>query len=170
MGISRETQGAGYLAGPAIVVLGGRVRVGHGGDLRGALGRRVATAARMALESDAIVVASGGCVWSGLVEADAMAAALERAGVPAARIVRERCSLSTRDNARYAARVLTRRGIGDATIVTSAWHLPRALALFRREGVRVEGRAAEGEPHVRWTRRLWRWGRERIAMRLDGLA
>ena len=168
MGISGE--GAGDKCA-ALVVLGGRVRRGADGRLVGALGRRVATAARVAVARDAaVVVATGGCVWDGLVEADAMAEALVRAGVPAARIVRERCSLSTRDNARYAARVLHRHGIGDATIVTCGWHLPRAVALFRREGIRVEGIAADGEPDVVWAKRALRWGRERLAMRFDGVA
>ncbi len=155
----------------ALVVLGGRIRRDHGGALVGAVGRRVATAAKVAIARDvAIVVATGGCVWDGRVEADAMAEGLERAGVPAARIVRERCALTTRDNARYAARVLSRHGIDDSLIVTCAWHLPRAVALFRREGIRVEGIAADGEPTVGVARRVWRWGRERVSMRLDGVA
>lgn len=154
----------------AVVVLGGRVRADASGlGLAGALGRRVAKAAEIALACDAIVVASGGCVWDGRVEADAMAAALVRAGVPASRVVRERCSLSTRDNARYAARVLFRRGIDEATVVTCAWHLPRALRLFVREGVRAEG-AAAADPDAGWARAAWRWGRERVAMRVDGVA
>lgn len=164
--------GAGVGDGPAcVIVLGGRARRDRHGILAGALGRRVATAAALVIACDVpIVVATGGCVWDGEVEADVMAEALERAGVPASRIVRERCALTTRDNARYAARVLFRRGIDEGVIVTCGWHLPRAVALFRREGMRVEGHAAEGEPRVAWARRAWRWGRERMAMRLDGVA
>jgi len=165
-----RSRGAREESGP-VIVLGGRARRNRDGLLVGALGRRVATAAALVIARDApMVVASGGCVWDGEVEADVMAEALERAGVPASRIVRERCALTTRDNARYAARVLFRRGIDDGVIVTCGWHLPRAVALFRREGIRAEGYAAEGEPHVAWTRRAWRWGRERVAMRLDGVA
>jgi len=168
MGFSRQT---------AVVVLGGRIRAAADGTradasplvLLGAVGRRVATAADLARTSGAIVVASGGCVWDGRVEADAMADALERAGVPSARIVRERCSLSTRDNARYTARALFRRGIDEATIVTCSWHLARAVALFRAEGIRATGYAAEGEPQVGIAKRVWRWGRERVSMRWDGV-
>jgi uncharacterized SAM-binding protein YcdF (DUF218 family) len=176
MGFSRDTEGEEKRGGHGphavgvgtIVVLGGRIRASSDGALLGAVGRRVRTAASIA--GDAIVVASGGCVWDGRVEADAMADALVRLGVARERIVRERCSLSTRDNARFVASVLSRRGIDEATIVTCSWHLARAVALFRREGIRAIGHAADGEPRVGIAKRVWRWGRERVSMRLDGVA
>jgi hypothetical protein len=108
----------------------------------------------------AVVVVSGGRRWSGVVEADAMARELALLGVPEQVIARERCSLSTRDNARFAAAVLARRGLNEATLITCAWHLPRAIALFEQQGVRVVGLAAAPSA-ASWTRRLWRWGRER---------
>jgi cyclophilin family peptidyl-prolyl cis-trans isomerase len=98
-----------------------------------------------------------------VVEADAMAAALQRAGVPPECIVKERLSLSTRENARFAAAALAKRGVGRVAVavVTCAWHLPRALVLFRKQGLSVEGiGAADAPAPVR--RRAWRWGRERV--------
>jgi len=108
-----------------------------------------------------LVVASGGRRWHGVVEADAMRSELVRAGVPAEAIVRERCSLSTRENARFSAALLGRRGIQRVTVVTCDWHLPRALAAFRRAGLEVEGFAAPSVT-VPWRRRVVRWGRERV--------
>src|SRR5262245_19693650 len=95
----------------AIVVLGCAIRRDTRG-LTGAAARRVAHAASVFREvgGQPLVVASGGRAWLGVVEADALAEELTRLGVPADRIVRERCSLSTRDNARYTAEVLGRRG------------------------------------------------------------
>jgi uncharacterized SAM-binding protein YcdF (DUF218 family) len=148
----------------AIIVLGCRVRIdGQGRLLPGALDRRVETAvlAYARHGGERIVVASGGRYWSGFVEADVMARELVRRGVPEETIVRERRSLTTRDNARFTAVALERRGIVHATVVTSEWHLPRALALFRRAGVPALGVGAL-EPHASPVKRLWWWGRERL--------
>lgn len=106
------------------------------------MARRIAAGARAYREGRApIVVACGGRAWgaSGEVEADVMARALEAGGVPASALVRERCSFDTRDNARFAAALLARRGVGSVVVVTCAWHLPRASELFRRAGLEVEG-------------------------------
>jgi cyclophilin family peptidyl-prolyl cis-trans isomerase len=96
-----------------------------------------------------------------VVEADAMRTELVRAGVPADAIVRERCSLSTRENARFTAALLSRRGVRRVTVVTCDWHLPRALAAFRRAGLEAEGVPAPSLA-VPWRRRVVRWGRERV--------
>jgi uncharacterized SAM-binding protein YcdF (DUF218 family) len=158
-----------------IVVLGCAVkRVNVGADRSelapGAARRRVEAAAAAYARGDAeTVIASGGRAWRGIVEADALRDALVRAGVPEGRVVRERCSFNTRENARYVARLMRRRGEDDVELVTCHWHLPRAAALFRAEGLRVREVAAEG-PEASWIERTWRWGRERIAMRLDGVA
>ncbi|MGH7282978.1 MAG: YdcF family protein [Polyangiaceae bacterium] len=98
------------------------------------------------------VIASGGRAWparddrSVEVEADVIASDLIARGVPAQIVVRERCSHSTRENARYCAMLLARRGIDRATLVTADWHVPRALLNFRREGLVVD---AVGVPSSR---------------------
>lgn len=110
-----------------------------------ALARRVAAGAEAFRGGDAaFVVACGGRAWEGVVEADAIARGLEAAGVPAGAIVRERCSLDTRDNARFAAALLARRGTFRVSLVTCAWHLARAEGLFRAAGLEVE--AGRGVP------------------------
>lgn len=84
-----------------------------------------------------LAVACGGRRWAGLAEADAIARILLETGVPHDAIVRELCSLDTRDNARFAAALLARRGLDRVAIVTCTWHLPRATRLFERAGLEV---------------------------------
>lgn len=86
-----------------------------------------------------LVVACGGRAWDGRVEADEIARMLKEGGVPDDVIVRERCSLDTRDNARFAAELLARREVRDVLVVTCEWHLPRAKRLFEHAGLRVQG-------------------------------
>jgi uncharacterized SAM-binding protein YcdF (DUF218 family) len=119
----------------------------------------VETGARTYLQrgdSRTVVVVSGGRRWGEAVEADAMACELVARGVPSRAIVRERCSLSTRENARFTAEVLARRGTRAATLVTCSWHLPRAVALFAGAGVEVEPVAADEGEEPSWPSRLWR--------------
>lgn len=146
------------------MVLGCGVRLDARGILTGALAARIAAAAEAyARQGDprAVVIASGGRRWAGVVEADAMARELVRQGVPEGAVVRERCSLSTRQNARFTAEVLARRGIGRAMVVTCAWHAPRAASLFRMHGVAVDV-VAVPPARAPLRRRFWRWGRERV--------
>ena len=87
--------------------------------------------------------------------------------MPPSAIVRERCSLSTRDNARFSAALLARRGLSRAAVVTCAWHLPRALSLFSRAGIESEAVAAEAPGPPSWRTRVWLWSREGILGWLD---
>ncbi len=141
-----------------------------GGELAGALGRRVRAAAEAFRREDgAVLVATGGRVWDDVVEADAMRDALVRLGVPAERIVRERCSHTTYGNARFTSALLCRLGVDRAVLVTCDWHTPRATTLFRRFGVGIEAAPARS-PRAGILTRVWRWGRERVATRVDGAA
>jgi uncharacterized SAM-binding protein YcdF (DUF218 family) len=159
-----------------IVVLG--CRPGRAGVLRGAAKRRVDTAARRfhELGGVATIVCSGGRAWEGLVEADAFARGLVEAGVPSSRIVRERCSMSTVDNARYATALWARRALGayeDRTVflVTCEWHMRRAKKHFASEGLEVIGVPAKRPEGVlpEGLTELALQVRERVAAWLDGV-
>ncbi|CAN5723355.1 hypothetical protein BH09MYX1_BH09MYX1_38820 [soil metagenome] len=139
-------------------------------SLGGAAGRRVTIAAHTYAERGAHrIIASGGRTWDGVVEADRMALELEALGVPSSAIVRERCSMSTADNARHSVALVRRHRLGTIAIVTCSWHLPRALRLFEREGLTCEGIGASSPDPGAWGR-AYRTVRERICMHLDGVA
>jgi uncharacterized SAM-binding protein YcdF (DUF218 family) len=107
-------------------------------------------------------VACGGRSWQGLVEADAIARRLLASGIPEAAIVRERCSLDTRDNARFAASLLGRRGLSSVLLVTCTWHLPRAERLFRMAGLEVEGLGVDPPAPTLGRRAYWH-AREKLS-------
>lgn len=154
-------------ADKALVVLGCRIAWTGNGRLAGAGGRRVRAAAEtFHQEKCTLLVASGGRAWNGVVEADAMRDALVRLGVPTACVLCERCSLTTRGNAQFTSALLSRMGIDRALLVTCDWHMSRARALFLGYGLAVEVAPAVSPPARAWTR-AWRWGRERMATRLD---
>lgn len=84
-----------------------------------------------------IVVASGGTVRPvpDPTGAASMGELLEALGVPNEAIVLEEESRNTRQNAIHTARVATERGIRTVLLVTSPWHMPRAIATFRAAGL-----------------------------------
>jgi uncharacterized SAM-binding protein YcdF (DUF218 family) len=66
-----------------------------------------------------------------------MATLMESWGVPADSILRESRSTTTHTNAVYTAQLCRERGIDRIVLVTSAWHMRRALATFRATGLTV---------------------------------
>ena len=128
-----------------------------------ALARRAEAAVRTYQARGAtLAIVCGGRSWAGLVEADELFRRLVAGGVPEANVVRERCSLNTRDNARFAAALLRRRGIERVVLVTCSWHLPRAERAFRAAGLEVEGEGVE-PPSATFLQRLYRRERERLS-------
>jgi uncharacterized SAM-binding protein YcdF (DUF218 family) len=71
-------------------------------------------------------------------EAGVMADQLEAWGIDAARIVVEERSRNTHENAVESVAIVRARGWGRVLLVTSAAHMPRALACFVHEGLRVD--------------------------------
>lgn len=126
----------------AIVVLGG---AGHYGwlerdhvdpdELRFS---RVAAGARAWLAGRApLVVLSGGGPRNGPSEADMMARAITRLGVPESALVLEERSHSTRQNAVFTAALARQLGIRCVLLATSEVHMPRASLLFAQAGLQV---------------------------------
>lgn len=56
-------------------------------------------------------------------------------GVPASAILTEDRSRNTYENAIYSREVMTDKGFNSALLVTSALHMPRAIAVFRSAGI-----------------------------------
>lgn len=149
----------------ALVVLG--CRVGARGQAVGALARRLRVAAdAYQRTATPLVVVCGGRRWSGHAEATVMREHLVGLGVPDERILLELDSINTLENARYAARMLVPRGVERVGVVTCDWHMPRALGLFTRAGLRPEPLPVASPPASPWDH-LYRAARERAAGWLD---
>jgi len=130
-----------------IVVLGGGIDPDLSADVGVAAFTRsadriVATAELARRYPNARIVYSGGS--ANLVgdrsakEADFALAALESLGVAAERLTAERNSRNTVENAEYA-RVIAQPKPGERwLLVTSAFHMPRSIGLFRKAGFPVE--------------------------------
>lgn len=84
------------------------------------------------------------------VEAEDGALLLQRWGVPAAALVVEARSRTTRENALYSLPLLRELGARRVLLLSSGWHLPRALLNFRaaaqREGLDIEFIPAACDP------------------------
>ena len=86
------------------------------------------------------IIASGGQLFPDPdrpSEAEYAAQLLAELGVAEASILEEGGSRNTYENGILTARLMAESGFETALLVTSAWHMPRALAVFRRAGVRV---------------------------------
>ncbi|WP_269497442.1 YdcF family protein [Castellaniella sp. S9] len=82
-----------------------------------------------------LIVVSGAALDGGQSEAHMMAMALSNQGVPSHAIIQEDHSFTTRENAVYTAEVLRRLNIDRILLVTSALHMPRAMASFQKTGL-----------------------------------
>lgn len=128
-----------------IVVLGGGVdeavsearrhpTVNHAAD------RLVSTAMLARKYPTARIVVDGGSsslIPGGPTEAAAMAAFLIQEGIDPERITRESRSRNTYENAAFAVAEVKPQPGETWLLVTSAWHMPRALGCFRGVGWRV---------------------------------
>ena len=131
----------GPVKADAIVVLGGGSRdlswVPKEPELsRGSL-ERLVEAVQLARKHHLPLVMSGG---SGdpkpgtVLEADAMADAAMKLGVPAKEIVIENRSRNTWENAVAVQKILPGKTV---VLVTSASHMPRSVAMFKKQGFTV---------------------------------
>ncbi|MBW4522424.1 MAG: YdcF family protein [Scytolyngbya sp. HA4215-MV1] len=129
-------------AADAIVVLGGStisqnpprpwVEILDEGD-------RVLYAAKLYRQGKATkVILSGGRIdWrmSGPSESSDMATLIETMGVPQAAILQDPTSLNTYENAVNVKQIMATQGIRRILLVTSAFHMPRSLRIFKKLGI-----------------------------------
>lgn len=153
----------------AVVVLGNRPPVDRQGRVQPETYRRVKQGVALWYRGLApILVMTGGPAPYGVVEADIMRDLAVRWGVPSERIVRERRSQNTIENARQTVALLCakRPAAPPAScepriiVVSSPYHLRRARTLFQCAGARVQ-LAASAYPDSEATRRSALW-HERI--------
>ncbi|MFO1128438.1 MAG: YdcF family protein [Rhodospirillales bacterium] len=101
------------------------------------------------------LVLSGGSIGPPPPEAHLMRQIALDLGVDEDRIVVEDTSRNTFENAVYTGAFIRRRGWRRVVVVTDAYHLRRALYIFRRLGLAVEGAGVPRTPAVsrlRWLR------------------
>lgn len=125
----------------AIVVLGGAIRgdthMGALGDLGPRADRIVHAFALYQAGKAPRIVVSGGSVPGTRSEAEMIRDVLVLLGVPAPAIVLEDESRTTHDNAVLSAERLESLGASSILLVTSAFHMRRAEALFLAHGLEV---------------------------------
>jgi len=80
-------------------------------------------------------------------EADTALDLFTQLGVPAAAVLREGNSRTTRENVRFSLPLLRARKAQRVLVVSSAWHLPRALLNLRNAAPEIEWIAASCDPN-----------------------
>lgn len=128
-----------------IILLGGgfqgSVNLARRGYELNDAGDRVVEAAVLArLYPDAKVVVSGGTgslLFEGEADADSAPRLLSALGVAPERLVLEGRSRNTYENAVFSAEMLDPQPGQTWLLVTSAFHMPRSMALFRKAGFAV---------------------------------
>ena len=128
-----------------MVVLGGgtdaNVYPRPGVEINGA-GDRVLYAALIYKEGKAshLLLSGGEITWMNATSstpADEMAEILQSLGVPKNALWLENRSQNTHENAVFSKAILDEKGINKILLVTSAMHMPRAVALFQKLGLEV---------------------------------
>lgn len=150
-------------AADAIVVLSAEADP-HGDEYGGAVAgpmtmQRLRYGAFLQRRTGLPLLLSGGAPGTGLPSLAALMqrAAVQEFGVPV-RWLEER-SADTRENATFSAELLRRDGVRRILLVTSAWHMPRAVACFQREQFEVTAAPTgyRGPAFDGWSSLVPRW-------------
>ena len=144
--------------GDIIIMLGGGAiadvqDVDGTGMLAQSPSSRLLTVLRLHRRYNLPILLSGGQVFSDTAsEAEIARRVLRSLGVPDEMILVETRSLTTGQNARYTAEILRREGYVHPILVTSAFHLPRAVLNFEKQGITVTPYPADfwvsGDPQL----------------------
>lgn len=162
-----------------IVVLGGSIdpdlSLTHGAAIvRSAAGRIIAAAALAHRYPNARVIFSGGSpdlISNDAREADFASALFESLGISKARLMMERRSRDTQENAEFSKALAVPKDGERWLLVTSAFHTPRSIGVFRKAGFDVEAypvdwRVGEGADLLKFSSlALDGLGRTDVAMR-----
>ena len=128
-----------------IIVLGAQVK--EDGTPSVALERRLTAALETYRENRQTIIVCGAQGGNEpRAEGDVMRDWLLARGVPETDIVAETQSFNTRENLRYARAIMQEQGLTQALVVTSDYHVARALMLCRQEGVAATGKGSPSKP------------------------
>jgi uncharacterized SAM-binding protein YcdF (DUF218 family) len=128
-----------------MVVLGGTIDVDVSAArgvavVAGAADRIIASAALARRYPDARIIFAGGSpnLRSDAREADYAASLFESLGISKERLIMERRSRNTEENAEFSMAIAAPKAGERWLLVTSAYHMPRSVGLFRKAGFAVE--------------------------------
>lgn len=128
-----------------MIVLGGafetEVTTTRGGIELNQAADRFVEALRLALlyPNARILVSGGDGSLSGAYEGDAAASVrfFQAFGLSPDRLVMETTSRNTDENAQNSRQILADHGLSNCLLITSAFHMPRSVGLFRKAGLAV---------------------------------
>ena len=129
--------------GDVIIMLGGGAMpdspdVDGVGALCASPANRLLTAVRLQRKLGVPILLSGGQVYEDTgAEAKIARRILIDLGVPEEQILVETRSVNTTQNARYSAEILRAQGLTQPILVTSAFHMKRAVLNFKKQGIDV---------------------------------
>lgn len=144
-----------YPVSDAIVVLGGgeipRFGVDFDNDTPAEQGTRTGLGLALYRAGRAPLILLTG----GEEEAAQMNAKLLEEGVPSSALLTENVSMTTHENAQFSTLILRQHKLQRILLVTSAMHMPRAVATFRQQGLTVVPApvapfAARIQSRIRW--------------------
>jgi uncharacterized SAM-binding protein YcdF (DUF218 family) len=129
-----------------IIVLGGPIdadlSIAHGVPVITAAADRVIGGATLAHRyPNARLVYTGGSsnlISNDAKEADYATALFQGLGIPKSRLIMERQSRNTKENAEFTKAIVKPKPGERWLLVTSAYHIPRSIGLFRKAGFAVE--------------------------------
>jgi uncharacterized SAM-binding protein YcdF (DUF218 family) len=129
-----------------IIVLGGSIHADvsaeRGTPVVGSAADRIIAAAALAQRyPNARVVFTGGSanlLANDAREADYAGAIFENLGIAKSRLIMERRSRNTQENAEFSKALVAPKAGEHWLLVTSAFHMPRSIGLFRKAGFAVE--------------------------------
>lgn len=131
------------VGGDVIVMLGGGATLDSPnflwkGHLSGAAANRLLTCIMLYRHLSVPIMISGGQVYQTTGrEAEIAGYILKEAGIPGERILVENRSLNTTENAAFTRILLDRYHLRYPILVTSAFHMPRAVRQFQKAGLDV---------------------------------
>ena len=129
----------------AIIVLGAQVKAD--GTPSVALERRLAAALEAYREHEQVIIVCGAQgANEPVAEGDLMRVWLVERGADPALVIAETSSYNTRENLQNARALMQARGLSQALVVTSEYHVARALALCQQVGVSATGRGSPSKP------------------------
>ena len=141
----QETHLPQIVESDVIIVLGAQVK--EDGTPSVALERRLTAALESYQEKAQTIIVCGAQGGNEpRAEGDVMRDWLLARGVPEADVVAETASFNTRENLQNARAIMQERGLTQALVVTSDYHVARALVLCRQAGISATGKGSPSKP------------------------